>query len=49
MERLLGHKMLYGRLESYNSMGYVKVDPPPESALPQVNYNKEVSCYDAAR
>ncbi|KAK6035771.1 hypothetical protein COOONC_26724, partial [Cooperia oncophora] len=32
MERLLGHKMLYGRLESYTSMGYVRVEPPPESA-----------------
>ncbi|RCN26858.1 hypothetical protein ANCCAN_27414 [Ancylostoma caninum] len=30
MERLLGHKMLYGRLESYTSMGYMKTDPPPE-------------------
>ncbi|WKX89448.1 hypothetical protein Q1695_008812 [Nippostrongylus brasiliensis] len=36
MERLLGHKMLYGRLESYSSMGYVKVEPSPEAAVSRV-------------
>lgn len=30
MERLLGYKMLYGRIESFTSMGYIKVEPPPE-------------------
>ncbi|EYB93010.1 hypothetical protein Y032_0187g1117 [Ancylostoma ceylanicum] len=36
MERLLGHKMLYGRLESYTSMGYMKTDPPPEPVSTRV-------------
>ncbi|VDK50938.1 unnamed protein product [Cylicostephanus goldi] len=42
MERLLGHKMLYGRLESYTAMGYTRAYAPQEGSSAHVeNYNSE--------
>ncbi|KAK6731647.1 hypothetical protein RB195_007859 [Necator americanus] len=49
MERLLGHKMLYGRLESYSSMGYMKTDPPPEAISTRIDPDPDFACTSKPR
>ena len=39
MERLLGYKMMHGRIENYIQMGYVKVDPKTERARAYVRFS----------